>query len=252
MFLFLHTADFAADHERMVAAGVRFVEAPRHEPYGTVAVFEDRYGNRWDMIQRTPAPAPPALQTRPVPSFERPALVIVDVQRAIDDPRWGPRNNPAAEDRIADLLAAWRAKNLPRFHIRHDSTEPDSTYRPGQRGNEFKPQTAPQPGETVIAKRTNSAFVGTDLEDQLRATGADAVLYVGVITNNSVEATVRMSGNLGFVSYVVEDATATVDRIDRRGRHWPAEDVHQLALANLDGEYATVVTTAQVLAALAP
>ena len=47
---FLETDDFAAEHERMRAAGVRFVEAPRDEPYGTVAVFEDLYGNRWDLI----------------------------------------------------------------------------------------------------------------------------------------------------------------------------------------------------------
>ncbi|MFJ8162539.1 VOC family protein [Streptomyces sp. NPDC096136] len=48
---FLHTADFAADHARMTAEGVRFLEEPRHEPYGSVAVFEDLYGNRWDLLQ---------------------------------------------------------------------------------------------------------------------------------------------------------------------------------------------------------
>ena len=48
---FLHTEDFAADHARMTAAGVRFLEEPRHEPYGSVAVFEDLYGNRWDLLQ---------------------------------------------------------------------------------------------------------------------------------------------------------------------------------------------------------
>ena len=51
VFLFLHTDDFAADYERMTVAGVRFLEAPRHEPYGSVAVFEDLYGTRWDFIQ---------------------------------------------------------------------------------------------------------------------------------------------------------------------------------------------------------
>ena len=56
---FLDTDDFAADHRRMRAAGVRFVEPPREEPYGTVAVFEDLYGNRWDLVERRPL-APPA------------------------------------------------------------------------------------------------------------------------------------------------------------------------------------------------
>jgi catechol 2,3-dioxygenase-like lactoylglutathione lyase family enzyme len=50
--LFLMTDDFAADHARMVAAGVPFVEEPRAEAYGTVAVFEDLYGTRWDLIER--------------------------------------------------------------------------------------------------------------------------------------------------------------------------------------------------------
>ena len=51
VFLFLHTEDFARDHARMRAAGVTFLEEPRHEAYGTVAVFEDLYGNRWDLIE---------------------------------------------------------------------------------------------------------------------------------------------------------------------------------------------------------
>jgi catechol 2,3-dioxygenase-like lactoylglutathione lyase family enzyme len=50
---FWHSNDFAADHARMTAAGVHFLEQPRTEPYGTVAVFEDLYGNRWDLLQPT-------------------------------------------------------------------------------------------------------------------------------------------------------------------------------------------------------
>jgi catechol 2,3-dioxygenase-like lactoylglutathione lyase family enzyme len=53
VWLFLHTDDFARDHARMTANGVRFLEEPRHEPYGTVAVWEDLHGNRWDLLQPT-------------------------------------------------------------------------------------------------------------------------------------------------------------------------------------------------------
>ncbi|MCZ9346570.1 VOC family protein, partial [Streptomyces sp. TRM76130] len=53
---FLHTDDFSRDHARMAAAGVTFLEEPRHEPYGTVAVFQDLYGNRWDLLQPTTSP----------------------------------------------------------------------------------------------------------------------------------------------------------------------------------------------------
>ncbi len=51
VFLFLHTDDFARDHAAYQARGVRFCEEPRHEPYGTVVVFEDLYGNKWDLLQ---------------------------------------------------------------------------------------------------------------------------------------------------------------------------------------------------------
>ena len=51
VFLFLHTDDFACDYERMRSQGVRFMEEPRHEPYGVVAVFTDLYGNKWDLLQ---------------------------------------------------------------------------------------------------------------------------------------------------------------------------------------------------------
>lgn len=52
VFLFLHTDDFARDHSRLLGHGVHFVEQPRYEEYGTVVVFEDLYGNKWDLIER--------------------------------------------------------------------------------------------------------------------------------------------------------------------------------------------------------
>jgi len=51
VFLFLHTDDFWRDYRQMLAHNVKFLESPRHEPYGTVAVFEDLYGNKWDLLQ---------------------------------------------------------------------------------------------------------------------------------------------------------------------------------------------------------
>jgi nicotinamidase-related amidase len=179
-------------------------------------------------------------------------LLIIDVQRAIDaayHASEGPRNNPDAERKIGQLLAAWRQRHRPIIHIRHDSTFPTSAYRPGQIGNEFKDEVAPAEGETIVAKRTNSAFIGTDLERRLREAGHEALVVVGVSTNNSVEATVRMAGNLGFETYLVADACFTFGRRDYQGRPRSADEVHAMSLANLDGEYCTVVDTAAVLAA---
>ena len=186
----------------------------------------------------------------PVPLPANAALLVIDLQKAIDHPSWGERNNPDAEASVAAMLAAWRASGRPIYHIRHDSTEPASHYRPGQPGNDFKPESRPLDGETVIVKRTNSAFIGTDLEGRLRAAGQQMLVVTGVITNNSVEATVRMAGNLGFYTFLVEDACFTFGRKDWSGRPRTAAEVHAMSLANLDGEYCTVTRTADVLAAI--
>ena len=74
------------------------------------------------------------------------------------------------------------------------------------------------------------------------------LVIVGVSTNNSVEATVRMAGNLGFDTYLVSDACFTFARRDFQGRLRTAEEVHAMSLANLQGEYCTVLDTAAALA----
>jgi nicotinamidase-related amidase len=173
-------------------------------------------------------------------------LLIIDVQRAIDDPKWGPRNNPDAERNIAALLAAWRNAEMPIVHVRHDSVKPQSPYRPGTPGHAFKPEAAPLLGELVIGKHANSAFVDTTLDEQLPRGTALAVC--GVLTHNSVEATVRHAGNLGYRVLVAADACWAVDVTDLTGRVWPAEDVHQLSLAIMQGEYASVTDSAALIA----
>lgn len=177
----------------------------------------------------------------PIPSNA--VLMIIDLQYAIDHPSMGKRNNLFAEANAAKLLSHWRMTGRPIIHIRHDSTEPNSHYKPGQPGNDFKSEVIPLPNETIIAKRTNSAFIGTDLEKILRDANYSTIVMLGVSTNNSVEATVRMSGNLGFNTFLVNDATFTFDRKDWSGRYRTAEEVHDMALANLNGEYCTVVDT---------
>ena len=179
------------------------------------------------------------------------ALVLIDVQMAIDDSRWGPRNNRGAEAAIASLLAAWRAQDLPIIHIRHDSAEPDSPYRPGGAGHAFKPQAAPLAGETIIGKSTNSAFIAGDLERALDSIGATTLVMCGVLTNNSLEASVRHGANLGYRIFVVADACWAVDKRDLAGNLWPAQDVHDLSLANMQGEYAQIVSCEMALAAAA-
>ena len=177
----------------------------------------------------------------------KPALIIIDVQKAIDHPSWGVRNNLNAEKNIALLLSAWRESGSFIVHIRHSSRQAASTYRPDQEGFEFKPEVQPLEGETVLTKHTNNAFIGTMLETLLRHRGITSVVITGVITSNSVEATARMAGDLGFETFVVADATATFDKVDYYGNHRTADEVHALSLANPQGEYAMIVSTDEVL-----
>ncbi|HXW19700.1 MAG TPA: cysteine hydrolase family protein [Roseiarcus sp.] len=176
-------------------------------------------------------------------------LIIIDVQEAIDDARWGPRNNEGAEEIIAALLAAWRSEAMPVVHIRHDSTEKHSPYRPGSPGHRFKAAAQPLAHEKIVAKSTNSAFIGTRLEEALDEIGATTLVVCGVLTSNSVEATVRHGGNLGYRIFVVADACWAVEKQDLTGRLWPAEDVHALSLAHMHGEYAQVVDSKTTLIA---
>jgi nicotinamidase-related amidase len=180
-----------------------------------------------------------------------PALLVVDVQQGLDDPRYGARNNPDAERNIVALLAAWRKRKAPVIHIQHMSVEPGSPLRPELPGNAIKPEARPLPGEPLFQKTVNSAFIGTPLESHLRSNGIGALVVVGLTTDHCVSTTVRMAANLGFITTLVGDATATHGRTGPDGERLDAEQMHRSALASLHGEFATVRTTADLLGELA-
>ena len=179
-----------------------------------------------------------------------PALLIIDVQQGLDAPSLGSRNNPSAEANMRTLLEAWRASSLPVVHVKHDSVEPASTLRPELPGNAIKAEVSPRADEPVFGKSVNSAFVGTGLEDYLREHNIGSLVVVGLTTDHCVSASTRSASDLGFEVTLVADATATFDRADHEGTLLKAEQIHQVHLASLHGEFCTVMPTAAVLSAL--
>lgn len=178
---------------------------------------------------------------------DKTALIVIDVQDGLDDPSLGKRNNPDAESNIARLLADWRTRGRPIYHVQHMSTNPNSPLRPGQPGNAIKRIVAPQGDEPVIQKTVNNAFVGTDLEDRLREQNIQSVVIVGLTTEHCVSTTARMASDLGFTTVVVDDATASHDHKGYDGVHYPAETVHTISLVSLQNEFATILETDQLL-----
>jgi nicotinamidase-related amidase len=149
---------------------------------------------------------------------ENATLILIDVQKGFDEPYWGERNNPGAERNIERLLLRWRASRRPVIHVRHDSVEPDSALRPDRPGNAIKDEAAPRPGEPVVC----------------------------------VSTTARMAGNLGFRTFVLSDGTVAhaMRSPGPNGRLIPAAEMHEVGLAELNREFATVLTTDELLALL--
>jgi len=185
--------------------------------------------------------------------MENTALIIIDVQEAFNErlALGHQRNNPDAEANIARLLAGCRQAHLPIFHIRHASTEANSLFRPERSGFAVQKFAREQGGEAVIVKNVNSSFIGTRLEEDLRASGLTRLVICGATTNHCVETTTRMAGNLGFDALLVQDACWAFDHIGYNGVAHKAGDIHAMTLSNLDGEFATVINTDDILPRLA-
>jgi nicotinamidase-related amidase len=161
------------------------------------------------------------------------------------------RNNPGAETNMATLLQAWRQTRRPVVHIQHGSQNPHSPLHVDAPGYPLKALVQPQGEEPIVQKHVNSAFIGTDLEERLRKERITTLVITGLTTNHCVETTTRMAGNLGFDAYLVSDATATFDRPGPDGVLHTAEEIQAMTLVNLHQEFATIVTTDEVLRNLA-
>ncbi|MDA7463687.1 cysteine hydrolase [Candidatus Poseidonia alphae] len=172
-----------------------------------------------------------------------PLLLLIDLQKGFDHPKWGARNNPEFVDNAKRVLAHWRATKQPIVHVRHASIEPGSPLAPAEQGYEFYDWATPEDGEMEVVKQVNSCFIGTGLSDHLKHHGFNQLVVLGLTTNHCISTSVRMAGNLGFDVTLVGDACATFPRHSPDGTEYSADLIHDTALTNLHGEFCTVSNT---------
>ncbi|MCA1061961.1 cysteine hydrolase family protein [Rossellomorea sp. AcN35-11] len=177
-------------------------------------------------------------------------LLLIDFQKAFRQPTCGKRNNPGMEENADLLLRAWRDKAWPIVHIQHSSHDMESPLHSSSTGFEFIEQFRPLRGEKHIIKHVNSAFIDTDLDLYLKREKFKSLVMMGFTTNHCVSTTVRMASNLGYDVNVPFDATACFETYSHDGSLFSAEIVHNLSLANLHHEFATISSTESILYSL--
>lgn len=177
-------------------------------------------------------------------------LLPIDMQRAIDLPGAPVRGNPRLDENGLALLAFWRAHGLPIIHVRHDSVEAASRFRPGHEGNALRPGFEPRAGEGLVVKSVNSAFIGTDLDLRLRRLGAKRVVAFGWATDMCVSTTIRTGANMGWEMVMVHDACDCCDLPDPIGGGIiPAAEIHRAHVATLAADFCRVVGVGEITTA---
>lgn len=175
------------------------------------------------------------------------ALLIIDVQKAFNDSKWGIRNNPNAEIKMKTVLEACRKQNWWIIHIQHISQDSSSVFYKESAGVAFKKIVLPMKEEKVIQKTVNSAFIGTELEPFLKIKKIKTIAIMGLTTPHCVSTTARMSGNLGYKTYLLSDATAAFGLYDEHEQFIEAETIHRISLATIHDEFATVIDSKSFL-----
>jgi nicotinamidase-related amidase len=177
-------------------------------------------------------------------------LVPIDMQQGFDQASWPKRWNNSVDHNGLKILAAWRNAKRPIIHVQHNSVVKGSTLNPDNKGNQFRAGFEPLNSEGHITKSVNSAFIGTELDLQLRRLGAKSIVTFGISTDMCVSTTVRMGANMGWPMILVEDACDCFEQVARNGNVISASDMHQAHVATLKVEFCQVVTTQELLNAL--
>jgi nicotinamidase-related amidase len=176
------------------------------------------------------------------------ALILIDIQ---NDYFPGGRNplegSLEASLQAGKLLALFRCRFLSLFHIQHIADRPGASFfLPGTDGAQTHANVYPLPGEIVIQKHSPNSFRETSLLESLRISAIQHLVIAGMMTHMCVDATVRAASDLGFEVWLAQDACAT-KALEFGENRVPAKQVHLSFLAALEGTYARVMPTDQIL-----
>lgn len=178
------------------------------------------------------------------------ALLVIDMQGYVASRTLSGREraNPEAEDRVAELLALFRARGLLVVHVLHDV--PGTPITLDQPDGRVLACAEPRPDEMVLTKSASSAFAGTGLEGHLRAAGIDRIVLAGSVAAFCVTSTTRMASDLGFQVVLPGDALVGFDIPAHDGGRIDAATVLRVTLSLLGADFAELVRTGDVAALL--
>lgn len=141
------------------------------------------------------------------------------------------------------VLHACRDKHIPVIHVQHISTHPDAAYfLPCTKGAEFYHSVQPSKNETVIKKHSPNSFKDTTLHNHLIKNKINHLVICGMMTQSSVDATVRAAADLGFTCTVIQDACAA-KQLEFNHTIISTQQVHYAFLAALQSTYATIANS---------
>lgn len=179
------------------------------------------------------------------------ALVIIDIQ---NDYFPGGKMELVGSDEAAQqavgLLSAFREKGLPVIHVQHIAVNPGATFfLQDSAGAKIHDSVSPRNGEPVIQKNYPNSFRDTGLLDQLKRLDISRIVFAGMMTHMCIDTTVRAANDLGFNCQLAHDACATRS-LSFGEVTVPAQQVHHAFLSALDGSFATVLGTSEIIAGL--
>ncbi|MBS4535708.1 isochorismatase family protein [Clostridium sp. D2Q-14] len=175
------------------------------------------------------------------------ALLIIDVQKGLDDKQYGKRKNPNAEENILKLLKKWREEKLLVIFTKYYSKRKGSPLEKTNSNSKIKDIVKSLDNEKIVKKMTNSTFINTELHKILQSHNIMELVIVGLTTENCVSPTARNGKDLGYSIYIVSDATAAFKKVNLRSKMVNANLIHEIELICFNNEVGNILLTKVII-----